>query len=692
MVQRIPVLASAFFTLVTAVSAAPQEPRPPREVRSTNDRFTLRLEPGRPGRAGQPCRALLFEQPEPSANRRRVWDRALVNDTAPALTFVRDDGRYVVTLDEYRRGGARHALVIYGAEGELLRHFLLPDLLTKADWPHVQPARREIRWLNDARCTFEDRDRFMIALKWGRRICVNLATLRVEREGEPISAELSAVPAAILNELLAHVNAEGERTVADRLAELGQLSPTEQAQAEQIAAQLGADAGLRTPLSDHDATTPANATDLAPEPDAPPGVPAVQPYTTVPVPMPNAADKVDYVSWFNELGRVDEAGDADPLYAAASAALVPWNGDEDLYRAAEAGDPTALQAPEIAAWLAANAGALEEFEQASAYGAKGWQRFSSDGSLTGLLMPELGSLRQLAKLSVMEGRRVAAAGEPAAAVDHFLAALEAGAHLRQGPTLVEQLVGLAMQTRGAEALLDVQAAGLGPFDYPAFATTVAAAAGGGRPLIDVLQTERAAFLDVTQRSWDYDPQSGQYVLNAEQAARQLAMIQDVEPTQVEALVQQVAAAGYEGALSEGNLFYDSVADALAQPFPEAIQRLAALEAVVSSSETASPLLRGMAGAMQRCLAVQARGETTTRAAGIVAHLREHRAQTGTYPDTLAAIGDVELSTDPYTGLPFAYRRVGADFVLYSIGRNGNDDAGVHDPKGESNDLVFWPRP
>ncbi len=689
MVRQVSAVALALLALASVIVAAPQEPRPPREVRSTDHRFTLRLEPGQPGRGGQPCRAALFEQPEPSASRRRVWDRVLVNDAAPALAFVRDDGRYVVTLDEYRRGGARHALVIYGAEGELLRHFLLPDLLTKADWPHVRTGRREIRWLDDARCTFEERDRFVIALKWGRRLAVNLATLRVEREGESIAAELSAVPAAILNELLAHANTEGERTVADRLAELGQLSPAERAQAEQIAAQLGAAAAVRTPLADDPAAAQTEPHDATPTPEV---APAVQPYTTIPVPPPNAADKTDYVGWFNELGRVDESSDADPLYEVARAALVPWAGDEELFRAAEAGDPAALQAPEIAAWLAANAGALEKFELASAAGAKGWQRTSSDGSLTGLLMPELGSLRQLAKLEVLEGRRLAATGEPAAAVDRFLAAFDAGEHLRQGPTLIEQLVGLAMQTRSAEALLDVQAGGLGPFDYPTFATTVAAAAGGGRPLVDVLQTERAAFLDVTQRSWDYDQDTGQYVLNAEQAAYQLGLIHGVDSTQVEALVAQTAAAGYESTLSEGNLFYDSVADALAQPFPAAMQRLAALEAVLSSSQTASPLLRGMATSMQRCLAVQARGEAVTRAAGLVARLREHAAETGAYPDTLDALDDAELSGDPHTGLPFAYRRSGDDFVLYSVGRNGTDDGGLHDPKGETNDLVFWPRP
>ena len=82
---------------------------------------------------------------------RRIWQRTLVHDTAPVHAFVRNDGRFVVTLDEYRRAGARHALVIYGANGELLRHFLLQDLLYKSDWKHARAGKHDVSWLKGAR-------------------------------------------------------------------------------------------------------------------------------------------------------------------------------------------------------------------------------------------------------------------------------------------------------------------------------------------------------------------------------------------------------------------------------------------------------------------------------------------------------------------------------------------------------------
>ena len=142
--------AGVAILLVTAAAVADGE-RPLREARSQNGRFVLRVEPGQPGRAGRSCTATLFGESQSGRAGRRVWERALVNDAAPTHAAVRDDGRFVVTLDEYRRGGARNAVVIYGSEGELLRHFLLSDLLEKDDWPPVKVDRRELGWLTDAR-------------------------------------------------------------------------------------------------------------------------------------------------------------------------------------------------------------------------------------------------------------------------------------------------------------------------------------------------------------------------------------------------------------------------------------------------------------------------------------------------------------------------------------------------------------
>jgi len=50
-----------------------------------------------------------------------------------------------------------------------------------------------------------------------------------------------------------------------------------------------------------------------------------------------------------------------------------------------------------------------------------------------------------------------------------------------------------------------------------------------------------------------------------------------------------------------------------------------------------------------------------------------------------------MTTDPFTGDRFVYRSGGGDFTLYSLGGNGVDDGGVHDPRADTNDVVYWPR-
>lgn len=71
-----------------------------------------------------------------------------------------------------------------------------------------------------------------------------------------------------------------------------------------------------------------------------------------------------------------------------------------------------------------------------------------------------------------------------------------------------------------------------------------------------------------------------------------------------------------------------------------------------------------------------------RMLGVLLEISRWRRQHGEFPDSLADIDrsswatEVALWQDPHSGADLIYRRTGAGFILYSIGRNGEDDGGV----------------
>jgi hypothetical protein len=139
---------------------------------------------------------------------------------------VRNDGRYVVTLDEYGRGGARHALVIYGGNGELLRHFRLTDLLSKSTLHRVRAQAHRVAWLDKPRLVFDEAaNQFVVQSGLGAEVRVDLRTLEIVRPGQNGGAALEGVPRAVQAVLLADDGADGAAEIAARLEQLKRERP-----------------------------------------------------------------------------------------------------------------------------------------------------------------------------------------------------------------------------------------------------------------------------------------------------------------------------------------------------------------------------------------------------------------------------------------------------------------------------------
>lgn len=679
--------------------------RPLREATSENGRFQLRITPGRPGgERGEPCQGVLLEKS--SAQSRGVvrWERTLVNDVAPEHVFVRDDGRFVVTLDEFRRGGAAHAVVVYGARGELLRHFLITDLLEKTDWHAVKTRKRSIEWLTGAQFEFiDDPAAFVIHLPKERVIRLDLRTLQLQRGADAAAGEAQAeIPAEVLRLLALQGGAEaGEESPQMDLAVDPQM-PVEVDGTEEVMpgteAETLVEAGAEGALEgEPEVIVEAEALEaelIAPDGLEAPFDPETEDFAGLPQPpMPNPARPTDYVTWASQYTQT-VGPNAGPEYQAAIDALVKLDLDEELLRAAENGDPAALQSEEIAAYLDANRAAIAYFRNATDYEFNGWPLHSEDGSMIGALLPNLAPIRQLSKMTVMEGRRLETEGLFGPAADHYVDALAAGVHAGQGITLIENLVGISVQSIASQAMLDMAANDTtSSADYTSIAERLENVGPSMRPMQETMQMERAMMLDTLQRLYKPDPSSGGYVLD-EAYARELFEISGGDPHAQAEADRTVAAfrqTSFEDSLQSTNEVYDAMTAAIGQPYRQARAALETLEARVSS-QGINPLVKSLLPSFTRVHFLEARGESQRRAAALVSNLMAYRQTTGTLPDSLDVFGGRDFAVDPFTDGYFQYRREGDSFTLYSLGNNGTDEGGIHDARGEANDLLFWPRP
>lgn len=723
-------VAAVPFVLATGVFADEREPL--REVRSENGRFRLQIRPGRgPGHAAAPARATLLEQVGKRDRERRVWQGLLANDVAPEIAQIRDDGRFVVTLNEFRCGGAAHALVIYNRRGRQLREFVLPELLRSDDWKHVQLERKAIQWLPGSTFRFlEQPPQFVIQLKWQREIRIDLEKLAVVGPGSggPAGDQTNdAIPPEILALLEANASAaDGAPGVDPATARATQAAV---AAMQQIAKALGLDIEPGQTATEPEAqgaemnTAPNDEQAIARETDGPPAdtgpqvtaadeaelpedsaelQPTLAGNSEVagwPVPMPDPQNPVDYVAIVVEQ-TVTDGPSAVPLYDAAGAAHVAFEGDYDLYDAALHGDPEALSSPEITEWLQANQTTLANYRAATQFDYRGQVTAPEGAGVMGIMLHGLAQKRGLSRLAIIEAKSLEAQGDVGAALDNYASNFIVGRHMSQGPTLIDNLVGVAIQRQSAESLLDSLASPTGEqIDYTQLAERLERDYQPLRPMAEVFQGERMCCLDLVQELYEWDPDTRDYVVTesgmqkVDYAFGELMAGEEVPKAGPEfrAAIESI---GFKGMVAEANEHYDRLTETALLPYQDSRQVSNDLEAALSSPEYKqhNPLVAGMLPSLGRANYLGVHAQATRNATRLIANLKAYRQQHGAYPDSLEVFGETDMAVDPFTGGGFAYRRDGSDFTLYSLGANGVDNGGVHDGRGETNDIRYWPRP
>lgn len=94
----------------------------------------------------------LLEKRDAKGKWQPVWAGPLMNPVAPVSVLVADDGRHVVTFDNWGSvGHGEHVIVIYGPEGKLVRSLALTDLVPEDYIEALPRSVSSIYWSRDAR-------------------------------------------------------------------------------------------------------------------------------------------------------------------------------------------------------------------------------------------------------------------------------------------------------------------------------------------------------------------------------------------------------------------------------------------------------------------------------------------------------------------------------------------------------------
>jgi len=150
--KKILIILFVLFAGIRVVCADTWLPPKERDYYSGNSKFVAHVTP-----AKEKAKPLLEVFEIGDAQRLPRWQCELGNEVAPVQVYVSDDGKWVVTLDEwYKAGYGHHVLAFYSKKGKIKNYSLeellnLPEPITKAEIEQMQRLLNDIRDLDDER-------------------------------------------------------------------------------------------------------------------------------------------------------------------------------------------------------------------------------------------------------------------------------------------------------------------------------------------------------------------------------------------------------------------------------------------------------------------------------------------------------------------------------------------------------------
>jgi hypothetical protein len=431
---------------------------------------------------------------------------------------------------------------------------------------------------------------------------------------------------------------------------------------------------------------------------------------------------IDYVAELNRIVRptADESLNAAPLYNEAVQLYEEKASDEiSELLGTKYNEVTAKQKETIERWLNDN---KEIFDLVTAGTDKPyyWQEYKETEGREGegmisVIMPNLGEFRKITYALRWRAWLSSEKGLYKEALEDAMVCYRLGRHLKPDKTIIEQLVGIAIEALALKTVRDIiseqktDSAALAALQQDLEQITA------DESFVVSIKTESLFMYDEIQRCFTED-RLGHGHIYLPRITGLIAMTENVKSEERSRFESFFADLEYylqcgglifihpnkKETLMTANEFYDYFEHLAVKSAAQINVEREAIDARFEEFFGRNVLMRTLAPALRRVIEQGNCNSTEIRATVAVVAIIRHRRDRGSYPESLDELitgGYLkELPLDSFSDKPLVYRKTDGDFVLYSVGRNCIDDGGQvwRDDKGrprswgDEGDAVFWP--
>jgi hypothetical protein len=300
-------------------------------------------------------------------------------------------------------------------------------------------------------------------------------------------------------------------------------------------------------------------------------------------------------------------------------------------------------------------------------------------------MPELAKFRQLSRVITWRAKLTAAEGNIDKAVADIVTCYRFGLHMSSEPLLIEQLVGIAIRALALENTFKIlDRTEMGQASMKSLQRQIERLSTDESYIPDV-RAEKFSILDIIQRMFTDDGKGGGRI-HMESVKPMLPM--QSRQTQSWEKLQRRQTTETAEKLYE---YFDFIAQKTPWQWEnEQINPDQEIEKIMEGNA----FVQAFCPAFVRVVEIFARARAETDALITTLALLRYKADKGQLPeklDELVSAGYLKaLLTEPFSGSPFVYKRLGDDFMLYSFGTDCDDDGGTHNRSWDKDDQVFWP--